>query len=93
MWETYDAQATKLGDERVALIMDFAAHYDSMTDGKALELATKGTDLESRRAKLRADQIGVMSKSLPGKIVARFVQVDRISTRRSFEARGRAPVH
>ena len=76
MYQTYDAQATKLGDERVALIMDFAAHYDSMTDVKALELATKATDLEVRRAKLRADQIPIMSKSMPAKLVARFVQAD-----------------
>jgi len=76
LYQTYDAQAAKLGDERVALIMDFAAHYDSMTDVKALELATKATDIEVRRAKLRADQIPLMSKSVPAKLVARFVQVD-----------------
>jgi len=76
MYNTYDAQAAKLGDERVALIMDFAKHYETMTDAKALELATKAADIESRRVKLRADQIPLMSKSLPGKLVARFVQVD-----------------
>jgi hypothetical protein len=76
LYTTYDTQAAKLGDERVALIMDFAAHYDSMTDAKALELANKAADIEERRVKLRHDQIAIMSKSLPGKLVARFVQVD-----------------
>jgi hypothetical protein len=81
LYREYEAQSTKLGDERVALIRDFAVHYDSMTDAKALDLATRAQALDERRLKLRGEQIPIMSKALPGKIVARFLQVDALVNR------------
>lgn len=81
LYHQYEAELSKLADQRVQIIRDFAVHYDSMTDAKALELAGRVLDLEDRRLKLRRDQIGILSKSLPGKIVARFLQVDTYLSR------------
>jgi hypothetical protein len=41
IYREYDAEMSKLGDERVALIDDFASHYSQLTDAMADEIGTK----------------------------------------------------
>jgi hypothetical protein len=76
LYRQYDLAYSKLLDERVVIIRDFAASYDSMTDAKAVALSERVFDLDERRLKLRRDQFAVFAKQLPGKTVARFFQVD-----------------
>src|SRR5688572_33012158 len=49
LYREYDAELTRLGDERVALIADYAAQYDALTDAGADKLAARALDLEARR--------------------------------------------
>src|SRR5262249_23705476 len=49
IYRDYDNEIAKLGDERVALIADYARSYDTLTDEAADGLAKRALDLESRR--------------------------------------------
>ena len=46
IYREYDAEMAKLGDERVALIAEYARDYDTMTDDVADALAARPLDLE-----------------------------------------------
>jgi hypothetical protein len=76
LYRQYDLASSKLLDERVQIIRDFAAGYDSMTDATAVALSQRVFALEDARLKLRRDQFAIFAKQLPGKTVARFFQVD-----------------
>ena len=54
IYREYDAEMSKLGDERVALIAEYAKNYAQMTDEVADKLATKALDLEARRQAVKA---------------------------------------
>ena len=47
IYKSYDADLTKLGDQKLALIKEYADNYDSMTDEKADELVQKSFALVS----------------------------------------------
>src|SRR5689334_25426722 len=49
IYREYNAEMAKLGDERMALIADYAKEYSALTDAAADRLATKALDLEARR--------------------------------------------
>ena len=76
LYREYDAAMTKLGDERVALIADYAAHYDTLTDAVAQTLATKALDLESRRQSVKANYYKRIQGALSPRTALRFLQVE-----------------
>ena len=77
LYREFDAEMTKLGDERVALIADYAAHYDSLTDAVAERLATKALDLEARRQATKAKYYQRIKGALPPRTALRFLQVEQ----------------
>src|SRR5262245_40737459 len=52
VYRQYQADLDKIGDQRLALIKDYAAHYDAMTDEKAKALANQALDLQAKRTSL-----------------------------------------
>lgn len=75
IYREYEAEVSRLGDAKLALIREFADHYDAMTDEKADELAKKSFDLQEERTSLLEKYYGKLSKALSPKTAARFVQV------------------
>ena len=67
---------SKLGDERVALIEDYARNYSNMTDAIADRLGAKALDLEARRQAARARCYEKVKKALSPKTALRFLQVE-----------------
>jgi hypothetical protein len=49
IYREYDLEMAKLGDERTALIAEYARNYTSLTDDAADSLVTRALDLETRR--------------------------------------------
>ena len=49
IYREYETEMATLGDERVALIADYARSYSTMTDDVAQTLATRALDLEAKR--------------------------------------------
>ena len=76
LYREFDAEMSKLGDERVALIADYAAHYDELTDAVADRLAAKALDLESRRQATKAKYYERIKAGLSPRTALRFLQVE-----------------
>ena len=77
IYREYDAELAKLGDERVALIAEYARNYDKMTDQLADKLATQALDLEARRQAVKAKYYERVKKALSPKTALRFLQVEQ----------------
>jgi hypothetical protein len=76
IYRDYDADMSKLGDERVALIAEYAKNYDTLTDAAADKLAAKAIDLEGRRRAATAKCYDNVKKALGAKTAMRFLQVE-----------------
>ena len=76
LYREYDKELSALGDERAALIADYARHYDALTDEVADRLALKALDLEARRQAVKAKYYDRVKKVLPPKTALRFLQVE-----------------
>ena len=76
IYREYDAEMSKLGDERVALIGDFTSHYEQMTDAAADQIATKALDLEARRQAVKAKYYDRVKKALSPRTALRYLQVE-----------------
>ena len=77
VYKRYEGELLALNDLKLALIKDYAASYNSMTDAKAGELTNKALDLEGRKDALRRKYIKEFQKVLPAKTAAQFYQLDR----------------
>jgi len=76
VYQKYQKELSKLGDERVALIKDYAAHLGTIDDAKAKELTARAMALEEQRLQLVKKYIDEFGKVLPAKQVARFFQLE-----------------
>jgi len=76
VYNKYQKEQSKVGDEKVALIKDYVAHLDQLDDKKAKELTAKALGVEEQRLQIIKKYIGEFSKVLPAKQVARFFQLE-----------------
>jgi hypothetical protein len=76
IYHEYDAEQTKLGDEKLAIVTEYADSFLTMTNEKANQLAQSVMQLDEKRMALREKYYGVMKKSLPAILVVRFFQVE-----------------
>jgi hypothetical protein len=76
IYREYDAEMTKLGDERVALIAEYARSFEQLTDDVADGLARKALDLETRRGAAKAKLYERVKGALKGRAALRFLQVE-----------------
>ena len=76
VYRKYDFESSKLGDERLAIIKDYADNYDKMTDEKAKELMDRNIKLQEQRLKLSKKFYKEFQKVLPAIKATRFIQVD-----------------
>ena len=67
---------SKLNDIKLALIEQYAASYQTMTDATARELAKKSFDLEEKKTDLKRKYFKKFVKVMPAKKAARFFQID-----------------
>jgi len=76
VYKRYETEATTLGDERLAIITDYADNIDTLTDEKARDLITRAIALEGKEHSLKERYLEEFLAILPAKVVARFFQVD-----------------
>lgn len=76
IYREYDAEMTKLGDERVALIAEYARAYGTLSDELADSLAKRALDLEARRQAAKAKYYERVKTALKGRTALRFLQVE-----------------
>jgi hypothetical protein len=76
IYREYDAEMAKLGDERVALIAEYANNYAALTDQVAEQLAAKAIDLSRRRDAALAKCYERVKAASSAKTALRFLQVE-----------------
>jgi hypothetical protein len=76
IYQSYESDLKLLEEARLQLIKDYADHYSSMNDAKALELVEKRLTLEGQQVALKRTYFKRLGKVLPGKTVARFFQLE-----------------
>ena len=76
LYRQYDLEMAKLGDERTALVADYAKSYSDLTDETADRLAKRALDLEARRQALKSTYYERIKAAVPARTAMRFLQVE-----------------
>lgn len=76
VFREYDLELNKINDHRLALIKDYAANFDKMTDMKAKELMDASLKNREDELKLRKKYFKQFDKILPTIKAARFIQLE-----------------
>ena len=76
IYRDYNVEMAKLGDERVALIAEYARAYSQITDDVARSLATRAVDLDKRRTATLERCFTRVGAALSPKMALKFLQVE-----------------
>jgi len=79
-WPVYDqyaAELSKLGDQKYALIKEYAHGFGTLTNDQALNLTNRSLALDDKILQLRSKYVPIVSQVLPGTKTASFFQMDR----------------
>jgi hypothetical protein len=76
VYARYEAELNRLGDEKLALINDYADNYKTMTEAKAGELTSKAIDLDILRTSLLQQYLPQFQKVLTNRRAAQFYQIE-----------------
>jgi hypothetical protein len=76
IYRDYNAEMAKLGDERVALIAEYARVYSGITDGVARSLATRAMELDKRRTAALERCFTRVGTALSPTMALKFLQVE-----------------
>jgi hypothetical protein len=77
VYDQYTAELTQLGDQKYALIKEYAQGYGTLTNEQALSLLNRSLALDHQIAQLREKYVPIVNKVLPGIKTATFFQLDR----------------
>ena len=77
VYDQYTAESGKLGDEKYALLKEYAQGYGTLTDEQALSLLNRALALDEQTARLRSKYVPIVNQVLPGTKTATFFQLDR----------------
>jgi hypothetical protein len=76
VYREYAHEQQKIGDQRVELIKDYAAKYDSIDDAQADSYIQRALKYEDEMVALRKKYIPKFKKAIGAKQTAKFLQVD-----------------
>lgn len=76
VYREFERDLAKINDDRLALIKEYAASYDKMSDAVADKLAHGALDLESQRHALKVKYYDRLKSVLTPTTAARFLQVE-----------------
>jgi hypothetical protein len=77
LYQEYRADAAKNGDERWALIQEYAQNYKTMTDAQANDYIKREAANEQKVIALRMKYVPMFEKVISPKKTALFCQIDR----------------
>jgi hypothetical protein len=81
VYRRFEAEMTKLGNEQVAIVKDFADNFQNMTDQKARSLTDRALALDANRIRLIKSYVPQFNKVLSAVKTARFVQLEQLVDR------------
>jgi hypothetical protein len=76
IYNQFDAEQSKLGDQKLALIQTYAHEFMNITNEQADQLAHRALDLDDQRQALRRKYYDLLKKALPTVLVVRFFQLE-----------------
>ncbi len=76
IYRDYEADVARIGDERLANVLKYAAAFDTLTDETAGQLAAKAIDLEAQRSAALARCYEKVKTALSARTALRFLQVE-----------------
>jgi hypothetical protein len=76
IYREYEGELAKLNDERIAIVKDYADHYEQLTDEVADKLVLRALDVQSRRNTLQGTYYTRLKSVLPARTAARVLQVE-----------------
>jgi hypothetical protein len=76
VYNNYQKELSTVGDEKVALIKDYAAHLNQLDDKTAADLTARALAMEEQRLQIIKKYIGEFGKVLSAKQVARLFQLE-----------------
>jgi hypothetical protein len=79
-WPVYDQfskELTTIGDQKLALIKEYAKNFGSLTDAQAQSLLNRSLALDEAATQLRIKYVPIINKVLPGTKTATFFQMER----------------
>lgn len=76
LYREYDFERSKIDDQRMALIKDYAEHFENITDEKADEITRRSFKYRQQLVKLEQKYYKKLAKALSAKTAARFFQLD-----------------
>ena len=77
-YDRYDIELNKLNDERLAIIKDYAANFEKITDKEADKLVKRSLNFRKQRSALLEKYYGKVAKATSKVIAARFLQVEAV---------------
>lgn len=77
IFDQYRKEAIKPNDERWALIKEYAANYNTMTDAQAQDYVKRATAVDQQLLALRLRYVPVFEKVVSAKKTALWYQIDR----------------
>jgi hypothetical protein len=93
IYRKYDAELTVLGDERIAVIKDFAQNFSALTAAKAEELTNRTFAFFENRLKLQKKYYKQIAKALNPIFAGKFMQIERqINTLMDFQIQSQIPL-
>ena len=77
VFDQYRKEAIKPNDERWALIKEYAANYNTMTDAQAQDYMKRAENVDQQLLALRLRYVPVFEKVISAKKTALWYQIDR----------------
>jgi hypothetical protein len=76
IYNEYDAELTRIGDNKLAMIKKYSDNYENMTDAVADELIRSAIQIDQQRHDLKVKYYERMKGAIGGISAARFIQVE-----------------
>jgi len=77
IYDQYAAEVAKISDARVALIKEYAASYNTMTEAQANDFMKRAAAIDQQFTELRSKYVPIFEKAIPPKKTALWYQIDR----------------
>ena len=75
LYREFDFEKSKLGDETLKLIKNYAANYENITDEKAVELMNTNFDIQKKKLDLKRNYLKKFGKVIAPARAVKFMQV------------------
>jgi Spy/CpxP family protein refolding chaperone len=77
LFREYDTKRAALGNERIAILAEYAGSYPNLSDAEAAQLVARSIKWEREATELRIEYADKFGKVLPPATLLRFLQIDR----------------